>query len=383
MKQLLSLPNLPSARFDLDAITSTIERAFASSGLPPQQGLLDGITQTLRQALGGHDGIRPMPMPMPMPTAHAGAALKRDAKPRPPAPPAPGTFVTKRFANQAGARDYKLYVPARICEQPMPLIVMLHGCTQSPDDFAAGTQMNQLAEQHGFLVVYPEQASNANGSKCWNWFNARDQQRDAGEPSLIAGITREVAAAHRVDPRKIFVAGLSAGGAMAVILGETYPDLYAAVGVHSGLPYAAAHDMPSAFAAMKGGRGAAAHLANLPGAAQPMPARKAQAPVPTIVFHGDRDSTVNLANGTAIVQQAITSSRPAAVGTTQQGTAAGGRTYSRTVHAGDAGAPQIESWVLHGAGHAWSGGHASGSYTDSTGPDASAEMLRFFLGQAG
>ena len=179
-----------------------------------------------------------------------------------PAPPSrsgaldlPGQFITGEFSNQAGTRAYKLYVPSQASDSRHPLIVMLHGCTQSADDFARGTQMNRLAEENGFLVLYPEQAADANVSKCWNWFQPQDQKRDKGEPSLIAGMVRDVAATHRLDERRIFVAGLSAGAAMAVVLGETYPDLFAAVGAHSGLPFASAHDIPSAMAAMKGGRG--------------------------------------------------------------------------------------------------------------------------------
>ena len=251
--------------------------------------------------------------------------------------------------------------------------------------------MNRLAEKHGFLIVYPEQAPNANGSKCWNWFKSRDQQRDSGEPSLIAGITREVVAQHDVDPRRIYVAGLSAGAAMAVILGETYPQLYAAVGAHSGLPYGAAHDMPSAFAAMSTGRAGMPdgstlpELTSLPG--NGAGARKKAAHfVPTIVFHGDQDRTVARGNGGEIIEQAV-AALAAEAGSevlaprTHKGVSAGGQTYSRTVYADATEQPRIESWLLHGAGHAWSGGHASGSFTEAAGADASAEMVRFFLVQ--
>jgi poly(hydroxyalkanoate) depolymerase family esterase len=263
------------------------------------------------------------------------------------------------------------------------MMVMLHGCTQSADDFATGTQMNRLADEHGFLVVYPEQAAHANASKCWNWFKPQDQLRGAGEPSLIAGIVREVAQQHGADPRRIFVAGLSAGAAMAVVLGETYPELFAGVGAHSGLPYGSAHDIPSALAAMKGGRSSIAGLKSVPGEAG-APRRKAVQAVPVIVFHGDRDHTVQQTNGAQIVRQAQEAHDATAEGhtlraSTQAGVASGGRRFSRTVHADREGQVRIESWTLHGAGHAWSGGHAGGSYTDGTGPDASAEMVRFFM----
>jgi poly(hydroxyalkanoate) depolymerase family esterase len=263
------------------------------------------------------------------------------------------------------------------------MIVMLHGCTQSADDFAAGTQMNRLADEHGFLVVYPEQAARANASKCWNWFQPQDQLRGAGEPSLIAGIVREVAQRHGADPHRIFVAGLSAGAAMAVVLGETYPDLFAGVGAHSGLPYGSAHDIPSALAAMKGGRSGMPGLKNQPKAGGKA-RRKAARAVPVIVFHGDRDHTVQQTNGAQIVQQAqdahgVHAGDAGLRVSTQAGVASGGRRFSRAVHADTEGQARIESWTLHGAGHAWSGGHASGSYTDSTGPEASAEMVRFFM----
>jgi poly(hydroxyalkanoate) depolymerase family esterase len=245
---------------------------------------------------------------------------------------------------------------------------MLHGCTQSPDDFAAGTRMNDLAEEQTLLVAYPAQAQSANASKCWNWFNAADQQRERGEPSLIAGITREIMHDFSVDPGRVYIAGLSAGGAAAAVLGATYPDLYAAIGVHSGLACGAAKDMPSAFAAMRQG--------GAPVTGSGPPAR-AEGVVPTIVFHGDQDTTVNPVNGDQVVAQA----KPAAalLMTVSRGEASGGMAYTCTAHRDTSGRAILEQWVLHGAGHAWSGGSAAGSYTDPRGPDASREMMRFFL----
>jgi poly(hydroxyalkanoate) depolymerase family esterase len=246
---------------------------------------------------------------------------------------------------------------------------MLHGCTQNPDDFAAGTRMNALAEAQGWLVLYPAQAGAANGSGCWNWFRREDQRREEGEPSLIAGMAREVRARYEADARRVYVAGLSAGGAMAAVMGAVYPELFAAVGVHSGLPYGAAHDLPSALAAMREGRGAPQHLAA--GAARP-----------TIVFHGDRDATVHPRNGEGVVQAARGALAGAALGRVVRGEVPGGHRYTRTVYAGAEGRPVVEGWLVHGAGHAWSGGSPRGSYTDPRGPDAAREMLRFFSAHA-
>jgi poly(hydroxyalkanoate) depolymerase family esterase len=244
---------------------------------------------------------------------------------------------------------------------------MLHGCTQSPDDFAAGTRMNELAEEQTFLVAYPAQPQSANPSKCWNWFSASDQQRDQGEPSLIAGITRQIMRDFPVSSEQVYIAGLSAGGAAAAIMGSTYPDLYAAIGVHSGLACGAAKDMPSAFAAMRqGGSQLAAGLR-----------RHGTAAVPTIVFHGDRDTTVSPINGDQVIAQskAAADLRP----TVTAGETPDKISYTCTVQADESGHPLLEQWILHGVGHAWSGGSAAGSYTEPRGPDASREMMRFFL----
>jgi poly(hydroxyalkanoate) depolymerase family esterase len=297
--------------------------------------------------------------------------------------PRPSSFEAHIFSNSAGSRVYKLYIPAGRTVAAPAIVVMLHGCTQSADDFAAGTRMNELADKHGFLVVYPEQAAQANASKCWNWFNPKDQQRGAGEPSLIAGITLEVAQKQAANPRRIFVAGLSAGAAMAVVLGQTYPELFAGVGAHSGLAYGSAHDMASAMGAMKGGRSGMPGLQGV-GAARAKHGEKAAQAVPVIVFHGDRDHLVQPSNSAQIVQQArdaYAAQSPGAelTASTLAVATTGGRRYSRTVHADAQGQSWIESWSVHGAGHAWSGGDTRGSYTDAAGPDASQQMVRFFL----
>ncbi|MGH8585226.1 MAG: extracellular catalytic domain type 1 short-chain-length polyhydroxyalkanoate depolymerase [Gammaproteobacteria bacterium] len=293
-----------------------------------------------------------------------------------------GRFLTGSYTNQAGTRAYKLYIPSGYHGQTLPLVVMLHGCTQDPDDFAAGTGMNVLAEERQCFVVYPAQAPAANGSKCWNWFNAADQHRDQGEPSIIAGITRRIIGTYPVGARRVYVAGLSAGGAMAAIMGMTYPDLYAAVGIHSGLPYAVAHDLPSALTAMKEGPtpGRRGDI-GVPGA------ERCSLVVPTIVFHGDRDTKVHPRNGDQVIAQWTTihardathnQARVDPRVTVQRGQVPDGHAYTRAIYHDVSGQAILEQWCVHGAGHAWSGGSSSGSYTDPKGPDAAKEMMRFF-----
>jgi len=281
--------------------------------------------------------------------------------------PSGAHFEERSFSNEAGTRAYKLYIPSGYAGQPVPLVVMLHGCTQSPDDFAAGTRMNELAEEMTFLVAYPAQPQSANMSKCWNWYSPADQNRNRGEPSLIAGTTRRIMSDFTVDPTRVYIAGLSAGGAAAAIMGSTYPDLYSAIGVHSGLACGAARDMPSAFTAMRQGGPSSGRVgrADLAGT------------VPTIVFHGDRDTTVNPVNGDQVIAQSKAAANLHVAVT--RGTSEGGMGFTRTVQTDPVGTSLVEQWVLHGAGHAWSGGSSAGSYTEPRGPDASREMVRFFF----
>jgi poly(hydroxyalkanoate) depolymerase family esterase len=375
---------------DVDSIQSTIQGALACAGLNSSASRIEGIEGPIERSLFAA-GLTPR------------SNISRAAGPRYETEqtfvrpsrrsfcktiPAtggdlfcPGQFVSRSFTGRAGTRVYKLYIPSTYAAEsvePVSLVVMLHGCTQSPDDFATGTRMNTLAEQHGFLVAYPEQAVNANGSRCWNWFRSADQHRDQGEPSIIADITREVAAEYRIDERRIFVAGLSAGAAMAVILGATYPELYSAVGAHSGLAYGSAYDVPSAFEVMRSGAldpdiasrsGVAGHRSGI---------------LPTIVFHGDHDQTVAVRNGEMIVEHVVASHPDYDVLTpnSHEGVASDGRRYTCTVHRAGASPPVAEYWLVHGAGHAWSGGNPEGSFADVRGPDASAEMIRFFHAQS-
>lgn len=285
--------------------------------------------------------------------------------------PEGGRFVERSYTNSAGTRSYKLYIPSGYTGQAVPLIVMLHGCTQNPDDFATGTRMNEIAEERTFLVAYPAQAGNANMQKCWNWFQAVDQQRGRGEPSIIASITKQIASEYDVAEGRVYVAGMSAGGAMAAILGATYPDLYAAVGVHSGLAPGAATDLSSAFTAMRQGGPVVAR--------RDVPDGGYREVLPTIIFHGDGDTTVHPRNGDRLLahlEGGKNGSSPRV--TTRRGRVQGGYEYTRFTYQDAEGRDLVERWSVHGLGHAWSGGSYPGSYTDPRGPDASAEMVRFF-----
>ena len=271
------------------------------------------------------------------------------------------------YRGPSGSREYKVYRPW--LTRGRPLVVMLHGCNQTADEFSAATRMNRLADRMGFIVVYPQQAAAAHPSRCWNWFNAVHQERGSGEPSLIAGITREAIERHRADPRRVYVAGLSAGGAMAAIMGHTYPDLYAAVGIHSGLPYAAARNTMSALAAMRGLR------ATLDPRYRPSYFRA----IPTIVFHGDLDTTVHARNSLQAIVQASPVAEEPAIEVVQKGEK-NGRRYTRTLHKDASGRIALELGLVQGGVYAWSGGSRTGTYSDPAGPDASRAMLDFFFG---
>ena len=386
---LIGEATLLTARGNLLDATAAIQRALSGSpATSPAKSAAGGIDPTVLDGLVREVKDRPA---APEARSPAQPPRRAAAAPAKPEVPAAGRFEGHQHSGRFGTRSYKLFVPGGHAGGALPLIVMLHGCSQSPDDFAAGTRMNEVAQERGFLVLYPAQAPRSNHSKCWNWFAPADQHRDGGEPALLAEMTRQVAETHGADPRRIYVAGLSAGAAMADILGREYPDLFAATGVHSGLPQGAAHDVASAFAAMRQGASSAGPLAGaMPFAREPgRPRRasgaasaKAQRAARTIVFHGDADPTVHPSNGEQVVEAALQSTGGEPVQKTTVKSAAAGRAYTRTVHRRSGAAPAeaslAEHWVIHGAGHAWSGGSPKGSYAEASGPDASREMVRFF-----
>jgi poly(hydroxyalkanoate) depolymerase family esterase len=370
----------------LDEATAAIQRALGGTFTPAAQedtgdtnGTIEAISRLVRESPQGPAGTTRTDVHRPGEAAWTtpGPTLLTRGVQLPPGTkagklasvsvPEGGRFVERSYNNSSGTRSYKLYIPSGYTGQAVPLIVMLHGCTQNPDNFAAGTRMNERAEQHTFLVAYPAQAGNANMQKCWNWFQAADQQRGRGEPSLIAGITRQVVDEYEVAEGRVYIAGMSAGGAMAAIMGATYPDLYAAIGVHSGLAPGSAHDLSSAFTAMRQG-----------GPVVAAPNEERTEIVPTIVFHGDRDTTVHPRNGERLL--AITGGQNGSSPRvrTRQGRAPGGYEYTRFSYHDANGRTLLERWSVHGLGHAWSGGSYPGSYTDPRGPDASSEMVRFF-----
>lgn len=282
-----------------------------------------------------------------------------------PTRPAPGSFIDGQVAGPAGPLSYKLYTPRGSARRRLPLVVMLHGCTQTAADFAAGTRMNRLADELGFLVLYPQQSIKANMGRCWNWHHPANQRRGSGEPAAIAALTRLAIQTGRANPARVYIAGISAGGSAASIIGAAYPELFVAVGVHSAIPRGTITSVTGAMAAMRGGASGGI-------------GRTAR-PLPTIVFHGDGDRVVHPSNAGGFVEHLRRSSTKVLAGRTEQGRSAGGRTFTRTVYSHGAGGVLLEDWTIHGSGHAWSGGSAAGSHTDPAGPDASREMIRFFL----
>lgn len=336
----------------LSVASDLVQRTLAQHGLVPQSG------QAVGQELPRMQSLDRMLAKFAVPVVKADQADVLI--------PAGAKFKRDTFTCPAGSRTYRTYIPTSATQGVRGVVMMLHGCTQTPEDFAIGTGMNALAELHRLVVVYPAQSRGDNAQSCWNWFSRGDQRRGRGEPAILAAIASRVSDEHRVGPDKTFVAGLSAGAAMAVILGETYGDVFAAVGAHSGLPAGAAKDVPSAFAAMGGN------------ALDTDDQHDGTSRTRTIVFHGTADATVHPSNGAAIAKRAGDAGAPQSIETSTKGEA-GGRRFTHTLTSDLQGKSIVEHWSIDGQGHAWSGGQAAGSYTDAQGPDASAEMIRFFF----
>ncbi len=353
-----------------------------------QEGRLHEASETMQKVLGDATAAA---------TGIADAALSRMFDGRTPwaagaaadagvAPGGQGRFIDGVCTLDGHTRHYKLYEPVACAGRALPLVVMLHGCTQNPDDFAAGTGMNALADELGFFVLYPAQSAEANAHGCWNWFEQTHQQRGAGEPAVLVAMTQAVIAEYGIDADRVYIAGMSAGGAMADIIAAAYPDVFAAVGVHSGVPCGSASNTAEAFAVMGSGR---VEAATAEAATAGHAVAAAHKPVPIIVFHGDNDRTVHPRNGEQVIAATLERAsatpgghRAAARSYVERGASAQGREYTRTVHEDNDGSPLAEHWLVHGSGHAWSGGRPEGSYTDVQGPDATREMLRFFFAQS-
>lgn len=288
---------------------------------------------------------------------------------------ATGEFLLREIATPDGPRRFKLYVPSRYDKsRPVPLLVVLHGCTQDPDDIARGTRFNAIGEEKGMLVAYPEQPQKANGLKCWNWFDSAHQRRDQGEPALIATITQRVIADYRVDARRVYIVGLSAGAAMALTVAYAYPGVFAAAGVHSGIAYGAATSLGDAMRAMGAG---AADPVSLPSAVvKGMGGRRY---FPAIVFQGAADKSVKVINASQVVAQLskLHAGRGLRKLAETRGISEGGYHFTKTVYGNRR--PLIEEWIVDELGHAWSGGSSDGTYTDPKAPDASREIVRFLL----
>lgn len=347
-------------------------------------GKLSTATSVIQEALGRSSPVPPvLERPDPDVSTLDGYITEVDAPAKAPepevVPPAPAAargpvsnhdlFSAGYFHEQGIQGRYKVFVPSRRGHGPLSLVVMLHGCTQSPDDFAAGTEMNERAAEQGFVVLYPAQSTAANPSRCWNWFKREDQARGAGEPALLAAMTRAIVDEYGLDDRRVAIAGLSAGGAMAAIVASAYPELFAAVGIHSGLPVGSARNVPDALSVMRTGQ------RRKPRTVRP---ETEQGSIPTIVFHGDVDQTVHPLNGASAIDAAVEAHGGTGVQKEVLEGSSGGKSFRRSVYTTADASALAEHWVVRGTAHAWSGGNVRGTYTDSRGPSATDEMLRFF-----
>lgn len=362
--------------------------------LNPEVCMPDKAVQVEEEAQASNDA-EASPVPRQAQATHAGT----DAKSLP-----QGEFLDGLYPGVERPLHYKLFKPACKNVESAPLLVMLHGCTQDAQDFATGTAMNAIAQEAGLYVLYPTQAASSNMNRCWNWFEPSHQTRDQGEPALLSGLTRQIIKDYHIDTDRVFIAGLSAGGAMALVMAEEYPELFAAVGVHSGLPTGVASSMPDALSAMRSPSSSGASSLNLSGLSHGLSSelpfrgfspldgqatpktRRHGSPVPTIVFHGDRDHTVSPANADRIVGDWLARNTDDRANDQWESTSESvrlpsgyGYTVTRYGRGNETRQIGCEHWSLERAGHRWSGGNSAGSHTDAQGPDASAEMVRFFL----
>jgi poly(hydroxyalkanoate) depolymerase family esterase len=302
-----------------------------------------------------------------------------------------GEWVTGSASNAAGSRNYLLWVPSTYDKRkPTALVMLLHGCMQTPQDVAAISGMNLVADKNNFLVVYPEQTREANPLRCWNWFDAKHQERDSGEPALLAAIIKQVGSTHNLDARRVYVAGISAGAAMAVVMGAAYPDLFSGIGVMAGLGFKAGTTVETGLAAMKQGGPDPKQLGLLAFEAMTKgPRGKSVRRMPVIVFHGDADPYLSPLNADQVIAQwaktndylddgkdnASVKAEPAR---TFEESVPGGHDYIRYVYGDHSDRLLMEKWIVKGLGHAWSGSPAAAPFADPKGPNASAEMWRFF-----
>lgn len=379
----------------LDA-TRLIQRALGAAPLtwpqPRNQTEHKNVPQARRDSVSAAndpkaDSAPPSVIILPPPAQPAGDPPTEPPRQTPPAadpeakseaPRRKASFTKHAFAFDGDTYPYRLYVPSAPAPSagdasPIPLIVLLHGCKQDALDFSKGTAMNALAEEHQAMVLYPEQITSANAMRCWNWFEPGHQKAERGEPAMIAALTQKIVQQHGADPQRVYIAGLSAGGAMAAVVSSQHPDMFAAVGVHSGLAAGAARDVLTAFSAMRSGA---------KGHALPV--------IPTIVFHGTADKTVHPDNGDHITDAALAALKAAGVkllktqstgGQSGNNGERGEEKTERVVYSTPDGKPYLENWRVDDGPHAWSGGDVAGSYTDPGGPSASAAMLAFFLQQ--
>jgi len=304
-------------------------------------------------------------------------------------PAGQGRWTSGSAGCASGSRKFRLWVPASYDPRvPSPLVMMLHGCRQKSEELAETAGMNAVAQKNNLLVVYPEQTIRANLLRCWNWFETKQQSRGAGEPAILAAVIEQVCSSHSVDPERVYVAGISAGAAMAVILGATYPDIFAAIGAVAGLEFRAADGLIAGLRAMRHGgpdpsqQGAAAFQAMSFGLT-----KKARRRMPIIVFQGDADSYVHPGNADQLIDQwAVTNhllhgnndTEPDTAGELTNGSVAGGYAYHKYTYKDAAGRLLMEKWMVEGLGHAWPGSPVSAPYADPKGPNASEEMWRFF-----